>query len=326
MAFTYIQLMQQLQALKKGLSSPSNLEKKEKLKPQISLIQRWLGKNLHSKTKKLATLMADLAANRQWQEAAHEALLLQSHHYRWKKGDKFLLVEDWDHPGIEKKIILDPANPLSEEIQQRMRKSKKMQLSLPHLEREIVKTEACRNLFLELLEQSKKLNTPEEIDLLLEHVKTRLSITYTSQTKKIESDTKKTKLPYHEYWSASGAKIWVGKKAADNDKVTFSLANGNDYWLHASGVPGSHVIIKCKSGEVLDDETLKDALQLALAHSKAQKLGESEIIFTQCKYVSRSGKGAPGKVQVSKHQRLFVRFSKEKFEKLKNRRHSPLEQ
>ncbi len=85
-------------------------------------------------------------------------------------------------------------------------------------------------------------------------------------------------MPYREFWSRSGLRIWVGKKAKDNDTLTFKLAHGSDFWLHVHGYPGSHVIIKINKGKDPDADTIQDALQLALYYSQAKSQGSSRCI------------------------------------------------
>lgn len=41
--------------------------------------------------------------------------------------------------------------------------------------------------------------------------------------------------------------MYVGKNNYQNDELTFKLATGNDWWFHAKGMPGSHVIVKLKT-------------------------------------------------------------------------------
>ena len=41
-----------------------------------------------------------------------------------------------------------------------------------------------------------------------------------------------------------GFEILVGKADADNDRLTFAVAEPRDFWLHVSGPAGSHVIVR----------------------------------------------------------------------------------
>jgi predicted ribosome quality control (RQC) complex YloA/Tae2 family protein len=44
--------------------------------------------------------------------------------------------------------------------------------------------------------------------------------------------------------SSDGFEILVGKKAKDNDFLTFRIAKSLDTWMHAADYPGSHVVIR----------------------------------------------------------------------------------
>lgn len=52
-----------------------------------------------------------------------------------------------------------------------------------------------------------------------------------------------TSRPFH-YLSSDGYDIYVGKNNFQNDELTFKFAVGNDWWFHAKGIPGSHVVVK----------------------------------------------------------------------------------
>ena len=107
----------------------------------------------------------------------------------------------------------------------------------------------------------------------------------------------------------------MGKSAKDNDQLTFRYANGSDYWLHARNVPGSHVILRVVKGKEPDAESIKDAMQLALAYSRSPE--EGEICLTQCKYVARQGREA-GKVHVSKHKVAYAKKDPQRLKRLKS--------
>jgi hypothetical protein len=59
---------------------------------------------------------------------------------------------------------------------------------------------------------------------------------------------------------------------------------------------------------------------LALYFSKARDHGEGEICYTQQKYLSKAKRSKPGAVQVSKHQKTWIRFDPIRFEEIKNRK------
>ena len=49
--------------------------------------------------------------------------------------------------------------------------------------------------------------------------------------------------------------------------LLFLLPIGNDWWFHAKGAPGSHVIVK-SGGDELPDRTFEEAGRLAAYYSK----------------------------------------------------------
>lgn len=98
--------------------------------------------------------------------------------------------------------------------------------------------------------------------------------------------------PYH-YRSTDGFDIYVGKNNFQNDELTFKFAEGNDWWFHAKGMPGSHVLVKTKTGE-LPDRTFEEAGKLAAYYSKGRGNEKVEIDYLQKKNVKKPNKAKPG--------------------------------
>ena len=46
-----------------------------------------------------------------------------------------------------------------------------------------------------------------------------------------------------------GFEVLVGKGDSDNDRLTFRVGEPHDLWLHVSGTPGSHVIVRLAHAE-----------------------------------------------------------------------------
>ena len=106
--------------------------------------------------------------------------------------------------------------------------------------------------------------------------------------------TKITSKPFH-YLSRDGHDIYVGKNNFQNEELTFKVATGNDWWFHAKGVPGSHVIVKGKKGEdELPDSVFEDAGRLAAYYSKNRNSDKVEIDYIQRKHVKKPAGGKPG--------------------------------
>lgn len=98
--------------------------------------------------------------------------------------------------------------------------------------------------------------------------------------------------PFH-YISSDGFHMYVGKNNYQNDELTFKFATGNDWWFHAKGMPGSHVIVKSENKE-LPDRTFEEAGQLAGYYSKGKNSDKIEIDYLQKNNVKKPNGAAPG--------------------------------
>lgn len=98
--------------------------------------------------------------------------------------------------------------------------------------------------------------------------------------------------PFH-YVSSDGFDIYVGKNNYQNDELTFKFATGNDWWFHAKGIPGSHVILKSEGRDV-PDSTFEEAGRLAAYYSKGRSQEKVEIDYTPKKNIKKTPGGKPG--------------------------------
>ncbi|MFO0582118.1 MAG: NFACT family protein [Anaeromyxobacter sp.] len=123
-------------------------------------------------------------------------------------------------------------------------------------------------------------------------------------------------LPYRAFRSLAGVAILVGKGAAQNDALRNRHARGNDLWLHARGVPGSHVIVRMGKGAGPDQETLLDAAHLAAHFSDARGAPLVEVAWTRVKYVKKPKGAAPGAVEYHQEKVLPLRAEPGRVERL----------
>ena len=119
-----------------------------------------------------------------------------------------------------------------------------------------------------------------------------------------DKKVKVTSRPYH-YISSDGYDIYVGKNNFQNDELSFKFASGNDWWFHAKGQPGSHVIVKSKNEE-LPDRTFEEAGKLAAYYSKGRQAPKVEIDYTQKKNLRKPTGGKPGFVVYYTNYSLLI--------------------
>ena len=107
-----------------------------------------------------------------------------------------------------------------------------------------------------------------------------------------QKKVKVTSKPFH-YVSNDGYHIYVGKNNFQNEELTFHFAVGNDWWFHAKGAPGSHVIVKT-NGDELPDRTFEEAARLAAYYSKNRDGQKVEIDYVEKKHVKKPNGSKPG--------------------------------
>ena len=110
---------------------------------------------------------------------------------------------------------------------------------------------------------------------------------------------------YRRVALAEGWEALVGTSAAGNAAVTFEVADAEDLWLHARGVPGAHVILRTR-GASPPDAVIERAAQLAAAHSSARAASAIEVDVTRRRYVKKIPGAAPGLVRYTNERTVRV--------------------
>ncbi len=113
--------------------------------------------------------------------------------------------------------------------------------------------------------------------------------------KRQEKKTKRTAAPHPRVELSDGAVAYVGRSPKENERLTFSVAGPNDYWFHARGLPGAHVIVKT-NGIPLVQKQIQEAAALAAAHSRGAGAKSVDVDYTRRKHVRRRGGGRAGLV------------------------------
>ncbi len=108
-------------------------------------------------------------------------------------------------------------------------------------------------------------------------------------------------------FESEGYEILVGVSARDNDRLTFSVADPQDLWLHVGGVPGSHVVVRNPGGGEVPRTVVKRAAELAAFHSKARAAG-GKVTVSVCRACDvRKPRGAkPGTVELRRREEVKV--------------------
>ena len=113
--------------------------------------------------------------------------------------------------------------------------------------------------------------------------------------------------PFHRIALPGGFEALVGKHARGNAHLTTRVASPHDLWLHARGVPGSHVVVK-RAGRTAEvpPHVVAAAARLAAGFSTARTQSVVPVTVTERKYVRPVKGGPPGLVRVDREDVIDV--------------------
>lgn len=231
--------------------------------------------------------------------------LLTQNLHRLKRGVSEVTLTAYTEQGVEEvKVTLDPKRTPKEEVDWHFHQYRRLLRGVEHArqrEAELAREVEHAQLALRQLEALDEAALLAQVEVL---------------RKGVGEDGPPEARPFKEYVGHGGQRIWVGKGGEDNDTLTFKVARPGHLWLHARGLPGSHVVVPLEKGVEVSQEVLLDAAHLALHHSGAKGEPRGEVSWVPVKFVKKVKGGAPGRVLYSREKTLVVRLEPERLERL----------
>lgn len=213
--------------------------------------------------------------------------LIHTYGYNLPEGASTLCALNY-YTNEEISIPLDAMLSPMENAQKYFHKYNKQKRTFEALSSLILETEAEIH-YLDSISNALDIALSED-DLL--QIKEELMETGYIKRKYTKKKVKIMSRPFH-YISESGFHMYVGKNNLQNDELTFRFADGGDWWFHAKGIPGSHVIVKT-NGKELPDSTFEEAGSLAAYYSKGKGSDKVEIDYVEKKHVKKPSGAKPG--------------------------------
>ena len=213
--------------------------------------------------------------------------LIHTYGYSAKEGDKELEALNY-YTNEMIKIPLDPQKSAMDNAKKYFDKYNKQKRTFEALS-ELIKETSDDITYLESITNALDIARSEDD---LAEIKEELINAGYVRRKFTKKKVKIKNKPLH-YISSDGFHMYVGKNNIQNDELTFHFANGGDWWFHAKGCPGSHVIVKTEGNE-LPDRTFEEAGKLAAFYSKAKGNDKVEIDYVEKKHVKKPGGAKPG--------------------------------
>ena len=225
--------------------------------------------------------------------------LINAYGYNLAPGSKNLTALNY-YTGQEVTIPLDPTMTPQENSQKYFAKYNKQKRTFEALS-DLIQETADDIQYLESISNALDIALSESD---LAQIKEELIQSGYVRRKFTKKKVKLTSKPLH-YVSSDGYHMYVGKNNLQNDELTFSFATGNDWWFHAKGAPGSHVIVK-SNGEELPDRTFEEAGRLAAYYSKNRGSDKVEIDYVEKKHVKKPNGAKPGFVVYYTNYSLMI--------------------
>lgn len=264
--------------------------------------------------RKATAIEGDLARTAQAPTLRRHASLILCHLSAIARGTASIaLIDQSVDPEESVTVTLDPSRDANANAQAMFERARKVERGvgiatqrLEETRREIARLRALENEVTHASEESE-----------LEHVSRALGKgALPAQGAPKKRDKVQVRTPFHTFESAGGARILVGKSAADNDTLTLTVARPHDHWLHARGCAGSHVVVPLERGAVLSPEVLIDAAHLAAHFSNVRGEPIAEVAHTERRYVRKPKGAPPGSVNVDREKVLRLRVEPERLQRL----------
>ena len=218
--------------------------------------------------------------------------LLNTYGYSLQGGENSFSCENYYDDNHIIAIPLDSHKTASENAKKYYDRYAKLRRTEHALNDEIVKTENDIEHLSGILQSIDTSASESDLAQIRQEL---IDFGYIKRTNRNNLASKPVKSQPLHIVSSDGFDIYIGKNNYQNEEVTFKIADSNDMWFHAKGVPGSHVVVKCngKPNE-LPDRVYEEAASLAAFYSKNSGNDKVEVDYTLRKNLKRTSGGAPG--------------------------------
>jgi predicted ribosome quality control (RQC) complex YloA/Tae2 family protein len=243
--------------------------------------------------RKLRSLREELKQAEALEELRRKGEFLLAYAHSVEPGQTSFAVPDEDLL-----IELDPTLSPSENAQAIFKEYRKAKSARSGLPEKITEAQMQADYFDELFTSLELANGYDEIRAVQADSRTSnapaqptLDSSKGKTGKKARKDQPKGPQPLR-LRTTYGAHVLVGRTATQNDIATFRMASPDDLWLHARGVPGSHVILRTEGG--VSNADIEEAAGIAAAYSKARNEAQVDVLCTEKRHVRKVPNSPPG--------------------------------
>ncbi len=205
-------------------------------------------------------------------------------------------------------IELDPAEPVHIQIEKRFRRAGKLERSAEHAARRLDLVRREHDELSAALAVLERATSFDEALKTLEAIRARFDIDLDDGPRPAGAPKKReAEKTYRTFDVDPGWFVVVGRSNYENDEITFQVAKPTDYWFHAQGVPGSHVVLRSRGGsDGPPARVIERTASIAAHFSKAKHSSLVPVIYTQRKYVRKFRGARPGQVTCEREKMVMV--------------------
>lgn len=231
----------------------------------------------------------------EWERCAN--VIMASLH-QIEKGSKRIALEDWEGRGIE--IDLNETLTPVGNAERYYRRARGARAQADRGERGVAKTKAEIDR-LQALRQA--IEKADELSGLERIAKENPGLTMKEGERK-ETGTAER---FRRFEVAGGCEVFAGKSAANNDELTVRFAKPNDYWFHARGSSGSHVVLRWGDPKAKPPkEAILQAASIAAYYSGSRNARMTPVAYTLKKHVRKPRGAAVGAVIMEREKVVMV--------------------
>ncbi|HET55890.1 MAG TPA: DUF814 domain-containing protein [Ignavibacteria bacterium] len=282
-------------ALLKLLAVGNKLSREQKLQKEIS---KHIGKELSIYSNKLNSLQQRVDEGSKEELYRKYADLLLSNMQKIKKGMKEITVDDFTTSETYKISLNDKFSPkqnvdyyYDKARGERINYSKSLELY-----------QSAKSYYDKILDIQKEFENCDDLSKLIS-LKEKLGL---KDQKVIEKNEPQMK--FRHFIIENKYHVFVGRDSKSNDFLSTKFAKQNDYWFHARGYAGSHVVLRVDNPkEGVPKNIIKNAASIAAYFSKAKTAGTAPVAYTFAKFVTKRKGMEPGKVMMQKENVLLVK-------------------
>ncbi len=283
-------------AISEGIRKTIGIRRTERRYAELhKRLETILNKKKHKLTRSYQMASSDAISDTLAQQRRRWAELLLSHPSAKERHGNSIDIIDWN--GLSTAIQLDPRLTLAENASVYYEKAKNATRRSAIRHNRLPDIKKCIAEMNEELTNLAQATTIKQLEIMAEkHLGNKDGSSVTQQAK------------YRTFALEEGFTAYAGKNAANNDELTMRFAKPNDYWFHARGASGSHVVLRGGDGKTKPSKRIiEQAASIAAYYSQQRNGGYVPVAYTKKKYV-RKPKGANiGAVLLEREEVIMAR-------------------